>query len=863
MKNKRLPLLLAIPLLAGILIGCNPNNGSSTHETTTSDTSSQPAEQILKTKVDVYEGPSIMHSSEACKIFVEDNELFVYETKVNHKRVFSWSNDYDMSPYTYFDFEGKVHIKVQVSETVTNAKVSPLSYDIKPTISGNTVEFVIDQPDSYVVEINGNADSAIQIFANPLQENIPDLNDPNVIYLGPGLYDAGAIPLSSGQTLYLAGGAYVFGSIRTEMMNDITIKGRGIISGETYSREGEGDNTCPIEIRYGKNITIEGIILADPAGWATAFYGCENVTIDNVKIITARPNGDGFSIQGCKNLTVNGGYVRTWDDSLVVKSNDDLETENITFNGVNVWTDLAQSMEVGFETNADYMKDITFKNITVIHAYHKAPISIHNADRADLSNIRYENITIEHGEMLGDNRDDGESDFLIDFSIEYNVDWSKHEELGNVDKVYVKNVKFLDTSDSCVTRIRGDKTSKATIDNVTFEAISINGNEVSNEDNLKVIKGDNVGKVSVVKGTATGAPSKNVYDNSQLNENDKEINTIETVKQDAILVPDFAKLKGDLQYLGEPVAYQIQSAEVTHGVGNRFTDPADDGSGEYSSLEFPLANLSDGDINTLFESKTYPGEEDEFFALTIHFKEAVYIGNIRLFGTEDNSYSYQYDINTRYIQEGGTNFKNAVSKRTYALTPNSGNCIDIAMSANHVTALQFRIYPAQDEFFAIDKLSFAEMMLYGPSLSYNKPILDATEHYDVYDSSRLTDGDPNGTSYYESNGFPASFVIDLGDVYNVKVISLNLPASLVWDKRSQEIELLGSDSNSPYDSNTTKFTTFVEKTSYTFDPQMGNKNIITLDTPVSMRYLKVIIYSNDIAGGYGGQLSEVYVFGSK
>ena len=44
------------------------------------------------------------------------------------------------------------------------------------------------------------------------------------------------------------------------------------------------------------------------------------MSIDGVKIITARPNGDGITVQSSRNVTVSNSFVRTWDDSLVVKN---------------------------------------------------------------------------------------------------------------------------------------------------------------------------------------------------------------------------------------------------------------------------------------------------------------------------------------------------------------------------------------------------------------------------------------------------------------------------------------------------------------------------------------------------------------
>src|SRR5690606_17901139 len=100
---------------------------------------------------------------------------------------------------------------------------------------------------------------------------------------------------------------------------------------------------------------------------------------NNLKIITARANGDGVSVQSSSEVTMKDGFVRAWDDALVVKNVDRGNTNNVLFDDVTIWTDLAQSMEVGYETYGAKMENITFRNITVLHNFHKAAMSIHNS----------------------------------------------------------------------------------------------------------------------------------------------------------------------------------------------------------------------------------------------------------------------------------------------------------------------------------------------------------------------------------------------------------------------------------------------------------------------------------------------------
>ena len=199
--------------------------------------------------------------------------------------------------------------------------VRPLAYGIKPSISGNSISFKLDYPTNYVVEYNNDPTKAIHLFTNTIRKTSPILTifQENMIYIGPGVYKADAIPIESNKIVYLAGGAYVLGQIRGENVENVTIKGRGILSGDLYKRTQASEFTIPIEFRHSKNIKIEDIAILNPAGWAISAYFVDGLNIDNIKIITSRANGDGVSLQSCKNVHVKNSFIRSWDDSLVVK----------------------------------------------------------------------------------------------------------------------------------------------------------------------------------------------------------------------------------------------------------------------------------------------------------------------------------------------------------------------------------------------------------------------------------------------------------------------------------------------------------------------------------------------------------------
>ena len=822
---------------------------------------------VTTTKLVTYDAPSLLKTSEQVKVKVENQDLFVYETRVNDRRKFSWDTPTRKVPLVLFDFEGKVHVEIEVLADVeiTKAKVSPLVYGIEPTIEGKKISFDLKYNGNYTVEYNDDSNTSIHIFANPLETDVMSKDeadkDPKKIYIGPGVYNAGAFPLQSGSEIYLAGGAYVYGQFSGEDFENIKIYGRGIISGEIYLRRSESEYKLPVVLRNCKNIVINDVAFLDPAGWAITLYKCENASINNVKIITARQNGDGISVQSSKHVNVKGGFVRTWDDSLVVKNSDRGITDDVHFNEVVVWTDLAQSMEVGYETYGATMNDISFENITVVHNFHKALISMHNCDDAVITNVTYKNITLEDGHMLGDDRGDGENDFLIDFTIAYNVEWTKSEgNRGSIDGVNIENVNVYYMEDTIGCRFLGEK-GESSIKNVSIKDVKINGKDINALAELSVATNEYVtnltyNKANRVNGCHFVLPYK-------CNVDDKVSSTrISNIEQEGMLVPDFAYQQGGLPYIG--VKGNIASTNVvTHGAGTKTTTPVDDGSGEYSASGKNPASLTDGNDTATWESKDFKGEDDEFVGITLDFTTPATVGKIRIKGAEDNAYFYTYTIelwSRRKKTDGSMNDKytRLISAKDYELTPASGNAIDINITAQLYGGIQFRFF-RNDLPSGSNKVTLAEIEFYPPALTYGKAIVESSEHNDVYNIEKAVDGDPTGTSYYESKGFPAIIVIDLGDVYNISTVVLCLPPSLNWAARTQNIAISVSDSNVSY-SSTTAFNEVKAATDYLFDPASGNRVTIEL-TPVACRYFKLVINSNDIKGGYGAQLSEISVYG--
>ncbi|OGV73585.1 MAG: hypothetical protein A3K19_13660 [Lentisphaerae bacterium RIFOXYB12_FULL_65_16] len=370
-------------------------------------------------------------------------------------------------PFGAFDFTGEVTVRLESKTEIRTVDIRPRSLGITATHDAHSVSFRLRNPAQLSVEINGSLDHAVLVFANPIETEVPRTTDENILYFGPGVHEAGIINLGSGQTLYLAGGAYVNGIVRTDHADNIRILGRGILNGGKMPREA---GIC-VRIDGGRKIRLEGIIILDPPSWTVRIMGCDDVDIRNLKIIGWRGNSDGIDVCGSRDVTVKNCFIRNWDDGLAVKAFNTGDARNIHFSHCTLWNDFARPIEVGYENQADHISQIVFEDIDIIHALSGYPMmGIHQGDRAIISHIRFENIRIE----------DAPNAQLFDFRIKPSA-WNKDPKPGRIHTIAFKSI-FLNGKPG-IDRLPEDSrmegfSAESTIEDVTFESVHILGKKV-------------------------------------------------------------------------------------------------------------------------------------------------------------------------------------------------------------------------------------------------------------------------------------------------------------------------------------------------------------------------------------------------
>ena len=431
------------------------------------------------------------------KIYVGNEELFVYATGVAAGH--TWSVDYTApqmyTPVTYFDAEfkngGEVTICVDITdveeiENIESVEVLPSSYGIEPKVEGKKVYFNIKETGNYTVVFNDKEVNATHIFVNDIEDYATNI-DEDTIVIEPGEWYIENVSIESGNTYYIKGGAVVHTTIGGNFVEDVKIFGHGIIDGSWYAGWKENNTTeahVPFNIVSGKGITLDGLTFLNSNCWVINATDSNNCIFQNVKLISGRANGDGITLQSCQDMVVQNCFVRTWDDSLVVKNYTTTQnTKNISFKNISIWTDLAQSMEIGYETNKGKKDDpeisgVSFSDITVLYNFHKPAISIHNSDNAYVHDISYKNIVVEHANM-GEG-DGAENRQLIDFNVK-SSNWSQTNERGRIKDISIDNVQVLNTNKAnVISRIVGNDTEHK-VEDVTIKDLVILGTKVTND----------------------------------------------------------------------------------------------------------------------------------------------------------------------------------------------------------------------------------------------------------------------------------------------------------------------------------------------------------------------------------------------
>jgi hypothetical protein len=397
-----------------------------------------------------------------------------YSVRVNGRRVFVYNSR--VAAFAGFSFSGEVEMAVTPLATVDSVDLRPLSYGIEPERDGNTIRFRLTEPCHLSLEINGNTRHPLFLFADPLETDVPKPDDPGVRYYEGGkIHDAGLVALQDDETAYIEGGAVVRGAFEARGAKNVRIMGRGILDGSGY---GKGEQRM-VQFTECSEASVQGITILNSGHWTVVLDRSKRVDIANLKIINWRDWDDGIDICGSSEVSVDGCFIRTKDDCVAVKSvhydwgsgevnSVGHDARDISVTNWVLWSGAwGNALEIGFETRAESISEIVFRNNDIINVQGgEGTLAIHNGDRATVSDVLYEDIRIE--------RVDG---FLFDLKILHSR-YSRDEERGHIRNITFRNIEV--GGERFPPSIIQGFDEDHRVEDVRFENVTIQGEPITN-----------------------------------------------------------------------------------------------------------------------------------------------------------------------------------------------------------------------------------------------------------------------------------------------------------------------------------------------------------------------------------------------
>jgi hypothetical protein len=424
-----------------------------------------------KSEVAVYSYPRICPSSANYRVRAGGKGVFVYHTSIGD--------------FAAFGCKGPVAIEIELPRAVDQIRIAPARHHVEAVRDGKLARFVLPGPVNLWIEMEGL--DPLYLFANALMHDPPKPTDPGVRYFRSGqLYEVGELRLHDDEAVFIEGGAVVRGCIRATGARNVRVAGPGVLDGSYYRRGVDARRSIVLE--GCRDSRIEDLTLIEPTSWMIMLGGCKNVTVKNVRELGTVGGTDGIDIVGSRHIRVENCFCRNGDDCIAIKSLDmrkhgrdasidySGDVEDIEVSGCAFMAYIGgQAMEIGHELRTASVREIRFRDCDVLAVHgHGGVFGIHNADRATVSDVLYENIRVEH-----------HYEKLVDFRI-VKSRWSKDEQRGQIRNVTLRDIdvaiSVFNPGYTC--SVIGGRDAQHTIQHVRFENFRLAGKPVTTPDEM-------------------------------------------------------------------------------------------------------------------------------------------------------------------------------------------------------------------------------------------------------------------------------------------------------------------------------------------------------------------------------------------
>lgn len=430
--------------------------------------------------------------------------------------------------FVTFGTDGPVSVRVSgIPQSITSIDVSPHSKHIPVQLAGGQAVLTLNPDDKVWITANGADGYPLFIFADKLKPPVPA----GATYFGPGIQEiapasANHYKASTGEAIYLDGGAWVRGSIDLRGTRNVRIMGPGILSGDLWMAENVGAQALPFDqfLDYamirgdyfgGNGATVRGVTILDSPGYN--FFGGAEI-VEGIKVISPW----WFSTDGFPGVShVDHTFIFNGDNSFAPGSagiqNDDVTitssfggtSNNSVFTG-GYWgyeshpgyTALVDDVDVKTYENGDWITNPEDRLAAVFQVF------VDNADSSKgYSNQTYQNVHVE-GSL------DAPLMILKNLVYMFDPDHSPNPPLGNSYNFTFRNIS-LEGGQKYVSVVKGwdpnNQFHNVVLDNATIGGTLVTPANLANYVDTENVTGsvtaypDYLASVLPVVGSAPGS----------------------------------------------------------------------------------------------------------------------------------------------------------------------------------------------------------------------------------------------------------------------------------------------------------------------------------------------------------------------
>lgn len=413
--------------------------------------------------------------------------------------------------FGYFDFaNGKEQtVEVVCKEAFDTFRILPSGaevYDVE-RIGPKALSFKISkamQNLTFVFDEKYRDRGVLHLFCNQLEEQQTGATH----YFGPGYHNlregggSGNITIKGDETVYIAAGAVVDGSITNARLTSGGVSGHGVLVNSDSRFRSLNNTGCT------GGFVRDIIINSRCNSWQVVFHHCRDMKIEGLRIVSAfyRSN-DGVDITGCSDLTFDNCFIRAADDCVAIKGLEPQATVaaerpanvGLHFNRMQLWSDSNNAFGIGAETRAAEYRDISLTNSDILfdwddifnsqRMWYQSALNINAMEGTYISDILFENIRVNHGMRLT----------CLGWTDDFYFGCIKSDQSdpGEIRNVTFRNIAttgntcYPNTDEIRVQVWHGNGgTPRKAIHGVTFENVTLNGEPLTGFDNRHVIAND-------------------------------------------------------------------------------------------------------------------------------------------------------------------------------------------------------------------------------------------------------------------------------------------------------------------------------------------------------------------------------------